>query len=69
MLISPKPSSANGSALIAMSGDASAKVLSYGDILLRKADLDLLEDPYEWLNDQVGSPAVDTSWTFDLSGS
>lgn len=36
-----------------MSGDASDKVLSYGDILLRKADLGLLDGPF-WLNDQVG---------------
>lgn len=39
--------------------DPDARVLSYHDVLLRRADLDLLKGP-EWLNDQVGSC---TAWT------
>ena len=34
-----------------------AKVLSFGDVVLRQSDVDLLEGPY-WLND-VGSSPMD----------
>jgi hypothetical protein len=43
--------------------ESEARVLSYHDVLLRRADLDLLKGP-EWLNDQVGSC---TAWTQLLS--
>ncbi|KAK9811425.1 hypothetical protein WJX72_003778 [[Myrmecia] bisecta] len=34
------------------SEDPDSKVLSYGDVLLRKSDVDLLRGPF-WLNDQI----------------
>lgn len=35
------------------------KVLDYGDVLLREADVELLEGPH-WLNDQVSWRQKDT---------
>ena len=46
-----------------------SKVLDYGDVLLRREDVDLLRGPH-WLNDQVGciqkNPARRSSHLYTL---
>lgn len=49
-----------------MTSDGDARVLSYHDVLLRKADVELLRGPH-WLNDQVSFAAMTSAWLIKLT--